>query len=208
MCYYVDQKANLLAARTRFNTEIKEYDSYHEGTFINGFSHPNIPIITNSSPDVITTDHIWGLIPSWSKDIEFRKNTLNARIETIEEKPSFKNVTNNRCLIIATSFYEWRWLDEKGKSKERYQIYSQEQEVFAFAGLYSSWTNPANGDVMQTYTMITTQANELMEYIHNHKKRMPLIIKREDEKAWLDTNNKIKDFAYPYQDNIVGFKIK
>ena len=207
MCYYVDQKASLLAARTRFNTEIKEYDSYYEGTFVNGFSHPNMPIITNESPNVITTDHSWGLIPSWAKDESFRKNTLNARIETVEEKPSFKNVINNRCLIIATSFYEWRWLDEKGKNKERYQIYSQEQEVFAFAGLYSSWTNPVSGELIKTYTMITTQANELMEYIHNHKKRMPLIIKREDEKAWLDTNNKVMDFGYPYQDNIVGFKI-
>lgn len=207
MCYYVDQGASRNDVKIRFNIAVNNSGQYYEGVFVNGFTYPNLPIITNSNPDIISTNFTWGLLPSWSKDLNIRKNTLNARIETIEEKPSFKNITQNRCLIIATSYYEWRWLDEKGKKKEKYQIFSQRDEIFTFAGLYDSWVNPANGDVLNSFTMVTTQANELMRYIHNHKLRMPIMLKREDELAWLDPKNDIQEFAYPKYDNsIVAFE--
>jgi putative SOS response-associated peptidase YedK len=205
MCYYVEQKSSRADAKIRFNIAVNNTGQFYEGLFVNGFSYPNIPIITNEKPDIITTDYTWGLLPSWTKDIDFRKNTLNARIETITEKPSYKNITQNRCLIIATGFYEWRWLDKKGKSKEKYLISSQTDEIFCFAGLYDKWLNPATGDVFNTYTMVTTEANELMKYVHNHKQRMPVILNREDESAWLDPSNKITDFALPYQTKLIAF---
>jgi putative SOS response-associated peptidase YedK len=208
MCYYVEQKSSRADAKIRFNIAVNNTGQFYEGMFVNGFSYPNLPIITNESPDIITTDHTWGLLPSWTKDIDFRKNTLNARIETINEKPSYKNITQNRCLIIATGFYEWRWLDDKGKSKEKYHISSQTDEIFCFAGLYDKWVNRATGEVLKTYTMVTTEANELMQYIHNHKRRMPVILNREDENAWLDKSNNITDFALPYQTKLIAFPTK
>lgn len=205
MCFYVDQKASRADVKIRFNIAVNNTGQFYEGLFVNGFSYPNLPIITNAKPDIIATEYTWGLLPSWSKDIDFRKNTLNARIETIQEKPSYKNITQNRCLIIATGFYEWRWLDEKGKSTEKYHITSQADEIFCFAGLYDKWVNPADGSIFNTYTMVTTEANQLMAYIHNHKKRMPVVLNRKDEMAWLDPTNKIQDFALPYQAELIAF---
>jgi putative SOS response-associated peptidase YedK len=131
---------------------------------------------------------------------------LNAKIETVFEKPSFRDVLQNRCLIIATAFYEWRWNDEKGKTKQKFQI-NAETEIFAFAGLYSNWTNPENGDILKTYTMLTTEANATMQYIHNHKKRMPIILKQDDEQNWLNGNLAIEKIAFPYECNLVGFEV-
>jgi len=202
MCYYVDQKGSRRDVKIRFNIAVNNTGQFYEGVFVNGFTFPNLPIITNDNPDIITTDHTWGLIPKWAKDTDIRKNTLNARIETIEEKPSFKNIMQNRCLIIATGFYEWRWLDGKGRQKEKYHITSQADEIFCFAGLYDKWKNPVTGDILNTYTMVTTHANEVMTYVHNHKQRMPIILNRNYESAWLNSDNKISDFAFPYESKL------
>ena len=206
MCYYVDQKASRRDVKIRFNIAVNNSGQFYEGVFVNGFEHPNLPVITNGRPDIISTDYHWGLVPSWAKNEDFKSKTLNARIETIDTTASYRNITQNRCLIIATGYYEWRWLDEKGKKKERYQIFSQTDEIFCFAGLYDSWVNPSNGNILNTFTMVTTEANELMQFIHNHKRRMPIMLNREDELAWLDTNNKIQDFALPYQSKLIAFE--
>ncbi|OYX86783.1 MAG: DUF159 family protein [Flavobacteriales bacterium 32-34-25] len=207
MCFFTQQNAPKNKVKTRFNATIDNDQNYFESDYVNGFSYPNLPIILDSKPDIITTNYTWGLLPSWTKDIDFRKNTLNARIETIDEKASFKNVTQNRCLIIATAFYEWHWNDEKGKSKDKYQINSQDEEIFTFAGLYSKWINPLTGEEKNTYTMVTTEANEIMSYVHNHKKRMPIMLNRKDETAWLDKSVKISEFAFPYEANLIALPI-
>lgn len=205
MCFYTQQNAPKKNVKARFNAEIDNEENYLQSNEINGFSHPNIPVIIDINPEMIRTSLSWGLLPSWTNNIDFRKNTLNARIETIDEKASFKNITQNRCLIIATGFYEWHWNDEKGKSKEKYQINSQDEEIFCFAGLYDKWVNPENGTLKLTYTMLTTEANELMQFVHNKKKRMPVILNKKDEITWLDNSNKISEFAFPYQANIIAF---
>lgn len=205
MCFFVEQNASKKDVKKRFNLDIDNEDDYIESDFINGFSYPNLPIITNDNSHIITTSFNWGLLPRWSKDLDFRKNTLNARIETINEKPSYKTITNQRCLIIATGFYEWRWLDDKGKVKEKYEIHNQENEIFCFAGLFTKGVNPETGDVLNSFTMVTTQANPMMEYIHNHKKRMPIMLNKDDEMDWLNPLNKIEQFAYPkYEPNLIG----
>jgi putative SOS response-associated peptidase YedK len=132
---------------------------------------------------------------------------LNARIETIDEKPSFKNAVNNRCLIIAIAYYEWRWIDPKGKLKEKYQINSQDTEIFTFAGLYSTWNDIQTGEALNRYTILTTEANETMKYVHNMKQRMPVMLKKADEMAWLDHSSSINDFAFPYQVNLIALKV-
>jgi putative SOS response-associated peptidase YedK len=204
MCFYTQQQASIKDVTKRFNASVDDPDGFLVSEMINGFAHLKTPIIVDESPDVISTNFSWGLIPSWAKDKGFRKNTLNARIETVDEKPAFKNSTNSRCLIIATAYYEWRWLDSKGKVKVKYQINSQEDEIFTFAGLYSSWRDVQTGELDNTYTILTTDANETMKYVHNIKQRMPVMLKKNDEMAWLDNSNLIKDFAYPYQANLIA----
>ena len=205
MCFFTQQNETIKQAMNRFNAVIDNEENYLVSDFINGFSYPNLPVIIDADPSIIATNFNWGLVPTWSKDLEIRKNTLNARIETIHEKPSYKNSIQNRCLIIATAYYEWHWNDEKGKSKDKYQINSQESEIFTFAGLYNLGTNPETGEVLNTFTMLTTEANKVMQYVHNHKKRMPVMLKKSDEAAWLDNSNKISDFAFPYEGNLVAF---
>lgn len=151
----------------------------------NGFSYPQTPVITNNAPDSIQLFQ-WGLLPNWVSDIDFRKNTLNAKIETIHEKPSFKNVVSQRCLVLVDGFYEWQWLDAKGKQKQKYFITMPDEDTFAFAGLWNNWLHRSTGLIIPTYSILTTEANEQMSIIHNSKKRMPMILKKEEERAWLE----------------------
>lgn len=207
MCFFTQQIALFDEIETRFSAKIDNREKFVNSDFINGFSYPNLPVIIDNTPNIISTNYNWGLIPSWAKDNEIRKNTLNARIEIVEEKPSFKNSINDRCLVIVTGYFEWHWNDSKGKEKEKYIINSQEDEIFCLAGLYSNWENKATGELLHTYTILTTEADKTMQYVHNHKKRMPVMLKKIDEKKWLNDSISIKDFAYPnYQPNLIAFK--
>jgi putative SOS response-associated peptidase YedK len=122
----------------------------------------------------------WGLVPHWSKDPKFVFKLINARSEGIEEKPSFRTpLKKRRCLVIADGFYEWHKPDNKTKIPYYFSLKSG--EPFAFAGLWDIWEK---GDqILQTFTIITTSPNELMEPIHN---RMPVILRESDEARWLD----------------------
>ncbi|MFZ4398394.1 MAG: SOS response-associated peptidase [Bacteroidales bacterium] len=191
MCFHSKQSKKAQALENRFKAEFIDIDIYIPTEHYNGFSHPQTPVITNTAKNKIQLFH-WGLLPDWATDISFRKNTLNAKIETIKEKPSFRNSIFKRCLVLADGFYEWQWLDEKGKNKQKYLITMPDDEAFAMAGLWNSWTNQQTGEIMNTYTILTTVANEAMSIIHNSKKRMPMILKPEEETVWL--NNKEIDF--------------
>ncbi|WP_425623050.1 SOS response-associated peptidase [Brevibacillus borstelensis] len=122
----------------------------------------------------------WGLIPSWAKDEKIGYKMINARAETLQEKPAFRNLfARKRCLIPADSFYEWRQT-EKGKQPMR--IMMKNEEPFAFAGLFDTWTGP-EGQKVHTCTIVTTKPNEVVKDIHD---RMPVILRQEDEGVWLD----------------------
>lgn len=204
MCFFTQQNAPAKNVKERFNAEIDNEESLLQANEIVGPIHPNIPIILNETPSIITTDYSWGLMPNWAdtNQLDYRKGKLNAKIEELDVKPSYKNIMQNRCLILATGFYEWRWLDPKGKVKDKYQIFSSENEIFCFAGLYDTWLNTFSGEIIRSFTMVTTEANELMRFIHNHKMRMPVVLNQKDEKSWLDNTIKISDFAFPYEANI------
>jgi putative SOS response-associated peptidase YedK len=167
-------------------TEIKRF---HE----NGFDFLPSPIVTLGKPDEFKLFR-WGLIPFWVKDYESAKKlriqTLNCISEEMYDKSSLKDAAKNnqRCLIPATSFFEWRWMDEKGKVKIPYNIGFDDHKLFSIAGLYSRWKDKATDEYIYTYTVLTTEANPLMAKIHNSKKRMPVIIPREYEKDWLNPN--------------------
>ncbi len=208
MCYRVQVNTGVGKIAERFKAKVDNPEMLLFNEEINGFAYQALPVITNDNPAVVTSEYKWGLIPSWCKDDSIKKNTLNAKIETLDEKPAFRDVAKNRCLVIATGYYEWRWNDEKGKSKQKFEIHSSEEEIFAFAGIFSTWTNPADQQIVKTFSIVTTQANLQMEYIHNMKKRMPLMLKRSDEQHWLDASNPIDDFAFPkYNAEIIAFPV-
>ncbi|MFZ4412508.1 MAG: SOS response-associated peptidase [Bacteroidales bacterium] len=188
MCFHSKQSQKAQVLENRFRAKFLDTDQFVPTNLYNGFSYPQTPVITNKDPDIIQLFH-WGLLPNWATDISFRKNTLNAKIETIKEKPSFRNSIHHRCLVLLDGFYEWQWLDEKGKQKQKYLITHPNNEAFAMAGLWNTWTDRQTGEIMNTYTILTTVANEAMSIIHNSKKRMPMILQPEEECLWLENQD-------------------
>lgn len=183
MCFFMQISKDATELKHRFNASFEDEIHYKPSVY-NAFQHPYTPIITGKEPFSIQLFQ-WGLIPPWAKNDEIQKNTLNARLETIHEKPSFKYVLQNHCLIPADAFFEWQWLDPKGKEKQKYRICLPDESLFSFAGLYNQWVDPTSGEIKKTYTILTTEANELMSIIHNSKKRMPLILTPDEESKWL-----------------------
>ncbi len=138
-----------------------------------------VAVITNQAPQTLTFQK-WGLIPSWSKDPSIASSLINARAETLHEKPSFRTAfKRRRCLIPATGFYEWG--KGEGKTKQPYYIYLADNQVFAFAGLWETWSSP-DGDTVETCTIITTEPNDLIRPFHH---RMAVILDPEDYDLWL-----------------------
>ena len=122
----------------------------------------------------------WGLIPHWAKDTKIGSRMINARAETVAEKPSFRTaLRRRRCLVLADGFYEWQRV---GKNKRPMRIVMRSGEPFAFAGLWETWRDP-EGTVIPSCTIITTTPNDLLKPIHN---RMPVILPRDIEEFWLD----------------------
>lgn len=187
MCYHSQQTKSATELKNRFKVVFKDEELFKPSIY-NGFSFPKTPVITNKEPTIIQL-YNWGLLPSWTSDISFRKNTLNAKIETLHEKPSFKPSLNKRCLVLSNGFFEWQWLDSKGTKKQKYFIHTTDNDAFAFAGLYNEWVDKSSGEILNTYTIITTEANELMSEIHNTKKRMPVILHKSNEVEWLNGGN-------------------
>jgi putative SOS response-associated peptidase YedK len=139
----------------------------------------------------------WGLIPSWAKDPEIGSRMINARGETVSEKPSFRKAFKaRRCLILADGFYEWQKIDN---GKQPYHVRMKGESPFAFAGLWEIWNG--DGDEVRTCAIITTEANDLMSEIHH---RMPVILHPEDYEMWLDPSFEEKEplsaLLKPYPD--------
>jgi putative SOS response-associated peptidase YedK len=128
------------------------------------------------------------VIPAWVRTAEeadeIRSKTFNARAESIDSKPSFSSsFKSKRCIIPVKGFYEWQHV---GTKKIPWYIYCLNDEIFSIAGLYSEWVGTASSETISTFSIITTDANELMAEVHNSKKRMPAILGREDETKWID----------------------
>jgi len=138
----------------------------------------------------------WGLIPAWAKDVPIGSRMINARAESIMEKTVFRQAFQRlRCLVAADGFYEWR---KEGKYKVPMRIILKTGEPFGFAGLWDTWKSP-DGAVVESCTIITTTPNALMEPIHN---RMPVILSKEAESAWLNLANDdaatLRELLVPY----------
>jgi putative SOS response-associated peptidase YedK len=124
----------------------------------------------------------WGLVPYWAKDSKIGFSTINAKSETVTTSPTFREaMKRRRCLVPAEWFYEWQKKD--AKTKQPYAIAMRDASLFAFAGLWERWKDKAKDQVLETYTILTTDPNELLEPIHN---RMPVILALKDYQRWLE----------------------
>jgi putative SOS response-associated peptidase YedK len=156
-----------------------------------------VPVVIRpdgGEPDLV--EMVWGLIPHWVRDPASAHPVINARAETLEDRPSFRHpLLYNRCLVPANGFYEWK---RSGKVREPYYIHRIDDDLVAIAGLYDVWDTPA-GDKLRTFAIITTEPNPLVSRYHD---RMPAILKRELEERWLEpgplTTDAVKEILTPY----------
>lgn len=191
MCFFYALSKTAQSLKNRYQLKLEfEFELEPELVgakyYVSGFEFPKMPVITNKQPDRLQ-EFTWGLVPSWVKSpneaMEIRAHTLNARSDTVFTKPSFRNaIIKQRCLVPADGFYEWR---EVAGKKYPYFIYLKDKEIFSFAGIWEEWVDCSTGEVLKTYSILTTDANPLMEQIHNIKKRMPVILPKEKELDWL-----------------------
>jgi len=205
----------------RFNLEIgcEGKDLFTDES--NRYDYHFYPVITNILPNKIQEDYTWGLIPAWAQNDEIKSSTFHARVETLHEKKSYKDILHQRCLVLASGYYEWKHIIETGeqetdlfgeviskpgkKSSEKHIIHSQEVEIFSLAGLWSHWINPINGAMVKTFTIVTTEANSVMSEIAQNL-RMPIMLKKGDEQRWLQGENHL-NFAYPgYDSGLIAYK--
>jgi len=169
--------------KERFNVELMLFDAPANHNIA---PTQIVPVVINS--DVRTLDGFrWGLVPRWAKDLSVGSRMINARAETLNERPSFKPAfAHRRCLIPANGFYEWV---KKGDSPGPRLFELPERELLAFAGLWESWQDPQGANI-HTCTIITTNANKYVEPVHE---RMPVILRPEDEELWLSKSAGLDD---------------
>src|SRR5512145_2925782 len=144
----------------RFGARMKNPDEYRRGQKIHAFSLPTLPVICNDNPEEIRL-YTWGLIPGWVKNNvkarDIRMKTFNARCESLAEKASFRQAyKQKRCLVLVNGFYEWQTQE---KTKIPYYIGVNNEEGIALAGLYDQWLDSSTGELINTFTIVTTKAN-------------------------------------------------
>ena len=140
----------------------------------------------------------WGLIPSWPKDQSFAAKMINARQETLAEKPSFRNLVNTqRCLIPVDGYYEWK---QSRNLKQPFYIFNSNHSIFCLAGLWSSWKSPKDESI-NSYTVITTNADKKLNHIHH---RMP-VLQTDEMYDWLDISNPFNEFKFTNMDSLLDF---
>ncbi len=205
MCYRYSIQSDATVLASRFDANIQ--GTYEKKYHVVAFDQALLPVITSEEPSQIQF-LAWGLIPFWVKTPaqaeEIRQKTVNARAQTIYEKPAFRHsALNNHCLVLADGFFEWH--EYLGK-KFPYYIRLKSQEPFAMAGLWDTWKNPVTGELVKSYTIITTEANIVMQTIHNTKKRMPVILKKTVEHEWLKKGlpcEEVKPMLVPLDDGLL-----
>ena len=183
----------------RYNVEV--YDEMYSPSY-NCAPYQYLPVITNENRGKISFMR-WGLLPSWYENKKSAIKLINARGETLGEKPLFKQAfEKRRCIIPANGFYEWK----RGKYRTPYRFYLKNEKIFSIAGIWERRKN-RNGDISETFLIITTAPNELIKPVHN---RMPLILNREAEKIWVSEKDTIilKKLIKPYPANeMSGYEI-
>lgn len=175
---------------------------------VSGFSHPKLFLFDGKAVELFQ----WGLVPDWTKDVESAKQianqTLNARIESITEKSSFKNVVENgRSILFVDGFYEHHHLNKKTFP---YYIHRADSAPMAIAAIKSEWLNPISGNSVKSFSIVTTKANSLLTEIHNNPKlqeaRIPVILTEDKIETWLHSslNDAIQDVSLPIDSELLA----
>lgn len=160
-----------------------------------------VSVVRDSSSERTVSELKWGLVPSWAKDAEIGNRMINARAETLTEKPSFREAfAKRRCIVPTSGFYEWKKTDSG--AKQPFYFYLKEKDVFGFAGLWEEWLDKESGELLETFTIITTEANDVLKPVHD---RMPAIVKAENYNEWLNPEIKgveqLEKMLAPYPAN-------
>jgi putative SOS response-associated peptidase YedK len=187
MCFSVNVNLVKEELEERYGVDFPDKYRYEPSYYYHAFGLPEMPAICSDNPSSARLLK-WGLIPSWVKSPEeadtIKFKTFNARAEGVDIKPSFSlSFKSKRCLIPVKGFFEWQHL---GPEKIPWYIYSSDNDILTFAGLFCEWVHPSSGKSENTFSIITTEANDLMAEIHNTKKRMPVVLEKSEEKKWLD----------------------
>jgi len=140
----------------------------------------------------------WGLVPVWAKDLKFGVRCINARSETIGSTPAFRTAyRKRRCLVPLNAFYEW---SGPAGHKIKWRISLPDEPLFALAGLWEWWKDPVGGQGVETYTIVTTAANQALAPLHD---RMPVIVAERDYERWLDPEDEARDLLVPFADEAI-----
>jgi putative SOS response-associated peptidase YedK len=187
MCFTVNVNLIKEELENRYGATLIDPDNYRPSYYYHAFAIPTLPAICSDKPSEIQLLK-WGLIPSWTRGADqaniVRFKTFNARSESLDNKPSFSSfMKSKRCIVPVKGFYEWQHV---GSKKIPWYIYPSDDTNFSLAGIYDDWTDSITGEVFTTFSIVTTEANELMAEIHNSGKRMPVILDKESEKRWID----------------------
>lgn len=187
MCFTVSIFASTHEIETDLGATFDDPGSYQPYFHVSAFTHPVLPVVTNERADAIELVQ-WGLIPRWVKDVQaandLRDMTLNARSETIFQKPSFRDaIAKRRALLPVNGFVEWR---TEGKVKLPHYVHMRDRSLFTMGCIWEDWTDTASGEHRRTFSIVTTEANGLLSWVHNAKQRMPLIITTADRQRWLE----------------------
>jgi putative SOS response-associated peptidase YedK len=201
MCGRYTQHHNAPEIEQRFSVQETLFDP---GPRYNIAPSQAVPVVVveASSRERLVDGFQWGLVPFWAKDPTVGNKMINARAETVAEKPSFKHaLKRRRCIIPADGFYEW---DKVSGTKQPYHFRRKDGELFGFAGLWEEWKRPEDGSSLLTCTILTTEANETVGRIHE---RMPVILHPGDEALWLDPDSQdtaeLLPLFVPYPDDLM-----
>lgn len=210
MCFNASlvQTAEIMAVE--FNAYID--DSMIEPVyFSSAFSLPQWPVLKDEALDRFSPLK-WGLIPSWIKDAEsardIRFKTLNARIETIHEKASYRHASDNRrCAVPVDGWFEWKEVSGK---KYPYYIHREDGKPFLLAGVWEHWQDPATDEPYETFSVVTTTALGICAQVHNTKERMPFVLSPGHRELWLDKNlnySELKDEIQPQWKELTAYPV-
>jgi putative SOS response-associated peptidase YedK len=195
MCYSNSSTSKNVDLAKKYKKTIPQDLSEEPVFYASGFSFPNWRVITKE--EEIQSMH-WGLIPHWFKEADPNKiaaMTLNAQIETVHEKASFRSIVGKKnCIIPSSGFFEWH---TEGKEKIPYFLKPTSDIVFSMAGIYDEWVDRSTGEIVSTFSILTCPANELMGHIHNTKKRMPVLLPDEYLTSWLEGHLNTSNLLIP-----------
>jgi putative SOS response-associated peptidase YedK len=207
MCFSVNVNLVKEEIEQRYGVDFPGKYRYEPSYYYHAYSLPHLPAICSGNQRSVTMLR-WGLIPAWVRSQtqaeEIRLKTFNARADSIATKPSFsESFRTMRCMIPVKGFFEWQ---HAGKVKIPWYIYLPDNQIITLAGLYSEWRDEGSGEIVKTFSIITTEANAMMAEIHNSKKRMPAMLRHEDEKEWIDnttTGARLNEMLRPFPEELM-----